>query len=99
MLLTDLETPRLVIRDVRPSDVDAFYAYMKREQYWQDLPIDPPTVGSIKAMVDRCLLDQGKESRTDFFLAALPKLQAISSVKRSFTFGVSAGDRVKSAGA
>jgi aminoglycoside 6'-N-acetyltransferase len=73
MLLTGLETPRLVIRDVCPSDVDAFFAYMKREQYWQDLPIDPPTVASIKAMVDRCLSDQGKEPRTDFFLAAVAK--------------------------
>ena len=73
MLLTGLETPRLVIRDVCPSDVGAFYAYMKREQYWQDLPIDPPTVESIKEMVDRCLLDQGKEPRTDFFLAAVAK--------------------------
>jgi RimJ/RimL family protein N-acetyltransferase len=73
MLLTGLETPRLVIRDVCPSDVGAFYAYMKREQYWQDLPIDPRTVASIKAMVDGCLLDQGKEPRTDFFLAAVAK--------------------------
>jgi hypothetical protein len=73
MLLTGLETPRLTIRDVLPSDVDAFHGYMKREQYWRDVPLDPPTLESIKAMVDRCLLDQEKEPRTDFFLAAIAK--------------------------
>ncbi|HXZ15334.1 MAG TPA: hypothetical protein VEH77_05070 [Roseiarcus sp.] len=43
MLIAELETPNLIIRDVRESDADAFYAYMQREAYWRDLPIDPPT--------------------------------------------------------
>jgi [ribosomal protein S5]-alanine N-acetyltransferase len=73
MLLTCPETPRLIIRDVLPSDVYAFFGYMKREQYWRDIPIDPPTLESIKGMVDRCLSNQEKEPRTNFFLAAVAK--------------------------
>jgi len=73
MLIAGLETPQLVIRDVRPSDVDPFYAYMRREQYWRDVPIDPPTVESITAMTDGCLLDPAKEPRSDFLKAAVDK--------------------------
>ena len=73
MLLAGLETPRLIIRDLLPSDVDAFFGYMKVEQYWRDVPIEPPTLKSIKAMADRWLSDQEKEPRTDFFLAAVAK--------------------------
>jgi len=73
MHIADVETPRLMIRDVRASDVDSFYGYMKQEQYWRNLPIDTPTVESITNMVDRCLADQRKDPRTGFFLAAVSK--------------------------
>jgi|SRR5271166_663011 len=73
MLITSLETPRLVIRDARTSDVAAFLGYMQREQYWRDLPIEPPTTDSITGMVNGCLLDQAKEPRTDYFMAATDK--------------------------
>jgi RimJ/RimL family protein N-acetyltransferase len=76
MLIADLETPRLIIRDVRASDVDSFHRYMKQEQYWRDVPIDTPTVESITNMVTRCLADQQKDPRTDFFLAAVSKVTA-----------------------
>jgi ribosomal-protein-alanine N-acetyltransferase len=68
-----LETPRLILRDVRATDADAFHAYMRREQYWRDLPIQPPTPGWIADLVDRCLEDQVRVPRTDFFLAATEK--------------------------
>lgn len=73
MLVTALETPRLVIRDARASDAEAFHAYMQREQYWYDLPIDPPTPASIASMASAWLLDQAKEPRTDYFMAATDK--------------------------
>ena len=74
MLLAGLETPRLIIRDLLPSDVDAFFGYMKAEQNWRDVPIEPPTLELIKAMADRWLSDQEKEPRTNFFLAAVAKV-------------------------
>jgi ribosomal-protein-alanine N-acetyltransferase len=46
---------------------------MRREQYWRDLPIDPPTEGSVAEMVSRYLQDQVKAPRTDFFMAATDK--------------------------
>jgi [ribosomal protein S5]-alanine N-acetyltransferase len=73
MLVTALETLRLIIRDARASDAEAFHAYMQREQYWRDLPIDPPTPASIASMVDTCRLDQAKEPRTDYLMAATDK--------------------------
>jgi ribosomal-protein-alanine N-acetyltransferase len=73
MLITALEMPRLIIRDVRAADADAFYAYMQREQYWRDVPIEPPTAESIAAMVNASLLDQAKEPRTDYFMAVIDK--------------------------
>ena len=73
MLIAELETPNLIIRDVRESDADAFYAYMQREAYWRDLPIDPPTPEWVANMVNRRLQDQTKEPRTSYFLAATDK--------------------------
>jgi ribosomal-protein-alanine N-acetyltransferase len=74
MFITSLETPRLIIRDACASDAGAFFGYMQREQYWRDLPIEPPTADSITDMVNGCLLDQAKEPRTDYFMAATDKL-------------------------
>ncbi len=73
MLITGLETAHLVIRDVRAPDAGHFYEYMKREQYWRNVPIDTPTNESIADMINRCILDQQKQPRTDFFLAAVDK--------------------------
>ena len=46
---------------------------MQQEQYWRDVPIEPPTVKSIAAMVDASLSDQAKDPRTDYFMAAVDK--------------------------
>ncbi len=68
-----LETPRLLIRDVTASDAAAFHAYMQREEYWRDLPIERPTATSVAAMINRSLLDQSKQPRTRYFIAAIEK--------------------------
>jgi ribosomal-protein-alanine N-acetyltransferase len=73
MVRPPLETPRLLIRDVRAPDAAAFHAYMRRELYWRHLPIEPPTPESIVAMVNACLLDQATQPRTDYFMAATDK--------------------------
>jgi ribosomal-protein-alanine N-acetyltransferase len=71
--MAELETDRLLIRDVRASDVDAFHRYMRQERYWRDLPMDPPTAASVAALVDRCLQNQMQIPRTDYFMAAVDK--------------------------
>jgi ribosomal-protein-alanine N-acetyltransferase len=73
MPLPLIETPRLIIRDVLVSDVDDLFGYMQQERYWRDVPIEPPTVQSITALVNGSLQDQAKQPRTDYFLAAVEK--------------------------
>ena len=68
-----IETPRLIVRDVLASDVDALFGYMQQEPYWRDVPIEQPTVQSITALVIGSLQDQAKQPRTDYFLAAVEK--------------------------
>src|SRR5215470_19043939 len=54
----------LISAPMEPSLVRcAFFGYMKLEEYWRDVPIEPP-------MVQRCLQDQTANPRTNYFLAA-----------------------------
>ena len=71
--MIELETDRMLIRDVRASDADAFHQYMRQEQYWRDAPIEPPTPESVEALVNRSVENQSQSPRTDFFLAAIDK--------------------------
>jgi [ribosomal protein S5]-alanine N-acetyltransferase len=71
--MAELETDRLLIRDVRASDVDAFHRYMRQEPYWRNVPIDPPTALSVAALVNHCLQSQTQTPRTDYFMAAVDK--------------------------
>ena len=73
MLSGALQTPRLLIRDDSASDADAFYCYMQHEQYWRDLPLDPPTAESVSAMVRAWLAAQDAEPRTEYGLAVTDK--------------------------
>jgi [ribosomal protein S5]-alanine N-acetyltransferase len=68
-----LETDRLLLRDVRASDLDAFQAYMQPEPYWRHSPIDPPTPESVAALVNSFLRSQAQKPRMDYFLAAVDK--------------------------
>jgi RimJ/RimL family protein N-acetyltransferase len=74
MLEVTIETLNLVIRDVRRADAAALLAYMQLQPYWRDLPIEPPTAGSIAPMAETCLLDQEKTPRTNYLLPAVGKL-------------------------
>jgi [ribosomal protein S5]-alanine N-acetyltransferase len=70
-MVTDaLSTARLIIRDVQASDAAAFHTYMQREDYWRDLPMDPPNAASVAGMLDRWLEDQTKQPRISFVMAA-----------------------------
>ncbi len=68
-----LQTPNLILRDVRASDAKAFYEYMHREGYWHNLPMDLPTPQSVSDMLNGWLQDQTKEPRTSYFMAATDK--------------------------
>jgi [ribosomal protein S5]-alanine N-acetyltransferase len=70
---TILETDRLILREVRNSDVDAFQHYMLRETYWRHDPREPPTPESVAALVGRFTRSQSQRPRTDYFLAAVDK--------------------------
>jgi RimJ/RimL family protein N-acetyltransferase len=72
-MIEPIETERLRIRDVLSSDSDAFYRYMKREDYWRNLPMQPPTPEWVQSLVERCLREQAASPRTHYFLAAVSK--------------------------
>ena len=71
--MAELETDRLTIREVIGSDADCFLRYMQEERYLRFVPIDPPTAGSIEAMVNRCIQDQDQKPRLDYFMAVVHK--------------------------
>jgi [ribosomal protein S5]-alanine N-acetyltransferase len=72
--MAELETERLHIREVLTSDIDGFLRYMGEERYWRDVPIEPPTVASIAALLDGSIGSRAKNPRTDYFMAAIDKL-------------------------
>lgn len=72
-MLQQIETERLRIRDVHASDGDAFYRYMKREDYWRHLPMQSPTLESVRSLVERSLREQTGDPRSNYFLAAVSK--------------------------
>ena len=71
---TILETERLILREVRPGDADAFQSYMLPEPYWRHDPRTPPTPESVASLVERFTRSQSQEPRMDFFLTAVDKI-------------------------
>jgi ribosomal-protein-alanine N-acetyltransferase len=65
----EIATERLLIREVRGSDIDAFHAYMRRQAYWHHLPIEPPDRAWVKGLVGRCLRERSREPRAAYLLA------------------------------
>jgi ribosomal-protein-alanine N-acetyltransferase len=71
---TILETDRLILREVRAGDVDAFRSYMLPEAYWRHDPRTPPTAESVASLVERFTRSHSQKPRIDFFLAAVDKI-------------------------
>jgi [ribosomal protein S5]-alanine N-acetyltransferase len=71
--MVELETDRLLIREVRASDADDFLRYRQQEDYWRHVPIEPPTADSIAAMVNGWIENQDQNPRTIYFLAVTDK--------------------------
>jgi hypothetical protein len=46
---------------------------MKHEDYWRNLPMQPPTLESVRSFVEKCLREQTGNPRTNYFLAAVSK--------------------------
>ena len=65
-----IQTVRLRLRDVQPSDADAMYAYMRQESYWRHLPIEPPGRDYVDALVERSRREKDIEPRSSYFLLA-----------------------------
>ena len=68
-----LETERLLIRDAGVDDLQGFFDYMRREDYWRHVPVDPVTVDAVNVMIQRAVLDQSQVPRTGYFLAVAGK--------------------------
>src|SRR5687767_6822154 len=66
----EIATERLLIREVRASDVDAFHAYMRLPAYWRHLPIEPPDRAWVAGLVGRCLRERSRAPRAAYLLAA-----------------------------
>ena len=73
MVVSTLETSRLVIREIEDADALAFHEYMQLEDYWRHIPMDPPTQESTAARVRRWSLARSHEPRKDFYLAVTEK--------------------------
>jgi [ribosomal protein S5]-alanine N-acetyltransferase len=71
--MSELETDRLLIREVRASDADDFLRYRRQEDYWRHVPIEPPTPDSIAASVNGWIQNQDQSPRTAYNLAVIDK--------------------------
>jgi ribosomal-protein-alanine N-acetyltransferase len=70
---TIIETDRLILREVRADDLDAFRNYMLPEAYWRHDPRTPPTAESVGSLVEWFMRSQSEKPRMDYFLAAVDK--------------------------
>jgi ribosomal-protein-alanine N-acetyltransferase len=71
--MVELETNRVLIREVLASDADDFLRYRQVADYWRHIPIEPPTAESIAALVDGWIQNQPRNPRTAYNLAAIDK--------------------------
>ena len=83
-----LETERLLLRDIKESDVDDYVEYMTPEYYWRDIPIEPLTPEAVTQLIKEYISSQSQEPRKDYFFAVVDK--------RSEEFVGSCGVRIRS---
>jgi ribosomal-protein-alanine N-acetyltransferase len=67
--LPEVETPRLVVRELHPGDVHDFSAFMLRAEYQRHLAVQYRNVESLRSFVLRAISRQDQEGRTSFHLA------------------------------
>jgi ribosomal-protein-alanine N-acetyltransferase len=71
--MAELETDRLLIREVLASDADDFLRYRQQEDYWRHVPIELPTTDSMATLVNGWIQSQDQNPRTVYFLAVTEK--------------------------
>lgn len=68
--ITPLETPALVVREVRKDDLRDFAGYMLRADYQQHLASRYSSISEVQGFVARCLRRQSLPNRRGYYLAA-----------------------------
>ena len=71
--MTELETDRLLIREVIVSDADDFLRYWQQDDYRRHVPIEPPTADFIAAKVNGWIQSQNQNPRTVYHLVVTHK--------------------------
>jgi len=72
--MTELVTDRLLLREFRSSDLDAFRLYVQSEHHWRSTPDGPPTIEQVKHLIRHFVLTQSNDPRAEFHLAAVDKV-------------------------
>jgi [ribosomal protein S5]-alanine N-acetyltransferase len=68
-----LETDRLLLRDVKPSDLDEYVDHMTPEYYWRDIAIEPLTPVIVAQLLKVFIASQSKDPRRDYLFAVVHK--------------------------
>jgi len=68
--ISPIETPALVVREVRKEDMRDFASYMLRADYQQLLASRYTSISEVQAFVARCLRRQSLPNRRGYYLAA-----------------------------
>jgi ribosomal-protein-alanine N-acetyltransferase len=68
-----LETDRLLLRDIKPSDLDDYVDHMTPEYYWRDIAIEPLTPVMVAQLLKLFITSQSQDPRKDYFFAVVRK--------------------------
>jgi RimJ/RimL family protein N-acetyltransferase len=68
-----LETDRLLLRDVKPSDLDDYVDHMTPEYYWRHMPIQPLTPEIVAQALKVFIASQSQDPRKDYYFAVVRK--------------------------
>jgi len=69
----ELETERLLLREITHTDLDAVYEYTKNPEIFKYMPFGPSTYESAKNRIERLIEKQNQDPRTDFDIAVTIK--------------------------
>jgi RimJ/RimL family protein N-acetyltransferase len=67
------ETDRLLLRDVKPSDLDDYVDQMTPEYYWRHMPIQPLTPEIVARALKAFIASQSQNPRKDYYFAVVRK--------------------------
>jgi RimJ/RimL family protein N-acetyltransferase len=73
MMTISLETERLLLRDVKPSDLNDYVDHMTPEYYWRDMPIQPLTPEIVARLLKVFIASQSHDPRKDYFFTVVRK--------------------------